>query len=73
MNYAMLFAVMLEEKMKRLDSLWNMLEKQEPSLLGFDQIYMINLDRRPDRRFKMISCFEELGIKFKWVPAVDGK
>ena len=64
---------MLEEKMERLDYLYNMLEKEEPSLLGFDQIYMINLERRPDRRFKMRGCFEELGIKYKYVPAVDGK
>ncbi len=63
----------LEEKMKRVDYLWNMLEKKEPSLLGFDQIYMINLERRPDRRSKMFDCLEELGMKFKWVPAVDGK
>ena len=65
--------VMLEEKMERLDYLYNMLEKEEPSLLGFEQIYMINLERRPDRRFKMRGCFEELGIKYKYVPAVDGK
>ena len=59
--------------MERLDYLYNMLEKVEPSLLGFDQIYMINLERRPDRRFKMRGCFEELGIQYKYVPAVDGK
>ena len=61
------------EKMEYLEYLHSMLEKQEPNLMGFDQIYMVNLERRPDRHFKMVSCFEELGIKFKWVPAVDGR
>jgi collagen beta-1,O-galactosyltransferase len=38
-----------------------------------DNVYMINLERRPDRRTKMDTCLNELGIKYQWVKAVDGK
>ena len=41
--------------------------------LGFDEVYMINLERRPDRRFKMDACFTELGVDYRWFKAVDGK
>ncbi|XP_012945461.1 procollagen galactosyltransferase 1 [Aplysia californica] len=41
--------------------------------LGFDQIYMINLKRRPARRFRMTKAFDYLGIDAKYVDAVDGK
>ena len=34
---------------------------------------MINLERRPDRRKKMLDTFEELGISVNIVNAVDGK
>ena len=34
---------------------------------------MINLERRPDRRNKMVNCFKELGIEAKIVNAVDGQ
>ncbi|XP_065300447.1 glycosyltransferase 25 family member-like isoform X6 [Dermacentor albipictus] len=41
--------------------------------LGFDQVYLINLERRPERRKRMEYCFEELGVAFKFIAAVDGK
>ncbi|KAK3739374.1 hypothetical protein QZH41_015762, partial [Actinostola sp. cb2023] len=41
--------------------------------LDFDEIYMINLKRRPLRRRRMMASLEELGIKVKIVDAVDGK
>lgn len=41
--------------------------------LGFDQIYLVNLKRRPDRLQRMQACFEELGIDYKLIEAVDGK
>lgn len=44
-----------------------------PSKLGFDQIYMINLLRRPLRRERMYKAFRILGIEAKTVNAVDGK
>jgi len=41
--------------------------------LGFDEIYLVNLKRRPDRLTRMKACFEELGISYKLIDAVDGK
>lgn len=41
--------------------------------LGFDQIYMINLLRRPKRRKRMLQCFDELGLDVTILDAVDGK
>ena len=43
------------------------------SSLGVDKVYMINLERRADRRMKMDLCLSELGIDYEWVKAVDGK
>jgi len=34
---------------------------------------MINLERRPDRRERMLNAFDILGIDAQLVPAVDGK
>lgn len=48
-------------------------ETVDKDKLGFDQVYMINLERRPDRRTKMLQCFDQLGIDAKIVNAVDGK
>ena len=41
--------------------------------LGVDNVYLINLERRHDRREKMEACFKVLGIKYQLMPAVDGK
>ena len=49
------------------------LSERPKSKLGFDQIYMINLERRPDRKERMLHAFDILGIEAKIVPAVDGK
>ncbi|XP_031561834.1 procollagen galactosyltransferase 2-like isoform X2 [Actinia tenebrosa] len=40
--------------------------------LGLDEIYMINLKRRPLRRRRMLASLKELGIDVKLVDAVDG-
>jgi len=40
---------------------------------GLDEIYMINLDRRKDRRDRMDFNFQMLGVKARPHPAVDGK
>lgn len=47
--------------------------KPEKDTLEFDKIYMINLLRRPERRKRMLSCFEELGLNATVFNAVDGK
>ena len=41
--------------------------------LSFDRIFMINLERRPERREKMEQMFVELGLEVEHFPAVDGK
>ena len=48
---------------------------QEPlkDKLDVDNIYFVNLERRPDRRIKMEHCFDQLGIERQLVEAVDGK
>ncbi|XP_061163842.1 procollagen galactosyltransferase 1-like isoform X2 [Saccostrea echinata] len=44
-----------------------------PTKLGFDQIYLINLVRRPIRRERMHNAFKILGIEARTMDAVDGK
>ncbi|XP_032592323.1 glycosyltransferase 25 family member [Drosophila grimshawi] len=41
--------------------------------LDFDNIFMINLQRRPERREKMEQLFNELGLEVEHFEAVDGK
>ncbi|XP_041370447.1 procollagen galactosyltransferase 1-A-like isoform X2 [Gigantopelta aegis] len=41
--------------------------------LGLDEVYMINLLRRPERRFRMKHNLYELGIDAKIIDAVDGQ
>ncbi|XP_060602538.1 procollagen galactosyltransferase 1-like isoform X2 [Ruditapes philippinarum] len=41
--------------------------------LGFDKVYMINLQRRSERRNRMLYVFDVLGIEAELIPAVDGK
>lgn len=41
--------------------------------LGLGNVYMINLARRPERRRRMMACFDELGINAEIVDAVDGR
>lgn len=41
--------------------------------MTLDAIFMINLDRRPERRIKMERSFKEIGLKVENVPAVDGQ
>lgn len=40
---------------------------------GFDKIFMINLVRRPERRDRMLACFDELGMKATVFNAIDGR
>ncbi|XP_058831195.1 glycosyltransferase 25 family member isoform X2 [Topomyia yanbarensis] len=41
--------------------------------LDLAHIYMINLERRSERRKKMINNFDQLGLEIEYFPAVDGK
>ncbi|XP_062408646.1 procollagen galactosyltransferase 2 [Sardina pilchardus] len=41
--------------------------------MGFDEIYLINLKRRPDRRKRMMSTLDALGLQATQTDAVDGK
>jgi collagen beta-1,O-galactosyltransferase len=41
--------------------------------MGFDEIYVINLERRPDRRETIESTLNDLGLSYKMTKAVDGK
>ncbi|XP_062870204.1 probable inactive glycosyltransferase 25 family member 3 [Trichomycterus rosablanca] len=45
---------------------------KQSDLMGFDEIYLINLRRRPDRRERMLWSLYELEINAKVVDAVDG-
>nr|KAF6413005.1 collagen beta(1-O)galactosyltransferase 2 [Molossus molossus] len=44
-----------------------------PDKMGFDEIFMINLKRRKDRRDRMLRTLYEQEIEVKIVEAVDGK
>ncbi|XP_067846831.1 procollagen galactosyltransferase 2-like [Heptranchias perlo] len=46
---------------------------KQPDKLGFDEIFMINLKRRTDRRERMLRTLYEQDIEVKVVDAVDGK
>lgn len=45
----------------------------ETTKLSFSEIYMINLNRRTERRVKMEATLKELGLAFTHLEAVDGK
>lgn len=45
----------------------------EKTKLSFDEIYMINLERRTERREKMDKSFMELGLDYTYFAAIDGK
>nr|CDS30408.1 procollagen galactosyltransferase 2 [Hymenolepis microstoma] len=59
--------------LKHSPRLEQFIETPEPSLLGFDQIYLINLERRPDRLQKMNYALREQGIKVQLLKATDGR
>ncbi|KAG7317313.1 hypothetical protein KOW79_019611 [Hemibagrus wyckioides] len=46
---------------------------RQPDKIGFDEVFMINLQRRTDRRERMLRALRLQGIDCKIVPAVDGK
>nr|XP_042901961.1 glycosyltransferase 25 family member [Parasteatoda tepidariorum] len=54
-------------------NLEHFVRKEEWSNLGFDQIYLINLERRPLRKQRMLNSLTEMGIQANLFKAVDGK
>ncbi|KAL4659186.1 procollagen galactosyltransferase 1-like [Arapaima gigas] len=49
------------------------LPKKVPDKMGFDEVFMINLPRRSDRRERMLRTLYKMGIDCKVIAAVDGK
>ncbi|KAF3844123.1 hypothetical protein F7725_016171 [Dissostichus mawsoni] len=49
------------------------LPPKQPNKMGFDEVFMINLVRRSDRRERMLRTLHEQEISCKVVAAVDGK
>ncbi|XP_031592411.1 procollagen galactosyltransferase 1 isoform X1 [Oreochromis aureus] len=47
--------------------------RKQPDKMGFDEVFMINLQRRTDRRERMLRALHEQEIACKVVNAVDGK
>eukprot|EP00057_Strongylocentrotus_purpuratus_P024637 XP_011679111.1 PREDICTED: procollagen galactosyltransferase 1 [Strongylocentrotus purpuratus] len=48
-------------------------EEKPANKMGFDEIYLVNLERRPLRRLRMQAALKLLRIDFKLIKAVDGK
>ncbi|XP_028353598.1 inactive glycosyltransferase 25 family member 3 isoform X4 [Physeter macrocephalus] len=46
---------------------------KRPSKMGFDEVFVISLARRPDRRERMLSSLWEMEISGRLVDAVDGR
>ncbi|GIZ03232.1 procollagen galactosyltransferase 2, partial [Caerostris extrusa] len=53
-------------------SLSHFVPEQAEDTAGFDQVYLINLERRPERRVRMLGTLAELGIRAHILAAVDG-
>ncbi|XP_035510338.1 procollagen galactosyltransferase 1 [Morone saxatilis] len=47
--------------------------RKQPDKMGFDEVFMINLQRRTDRRERMLRALHEQEITCKVIAAVDGK
>ncbi|XP_043286246.1 glycosyltransferase 25 family member isoform X2 [Venturia canescens] len=62
-----------EESLKLNEGMKKFVKYPKKDTLGFDKVYMINLERRPERRARMEQCFEELGILSETINAVDGR
>ncbi|MED6253595.1 Procollagen galactosyltransferase 2 [Ataeniobius toweri] len=44
-----------------------------PDLMNFDEIFLINLKRRLDRRTRMLKTMSSMGLRATLIDAVDGK
>nr|XP_054769694.1 probable inactive glycosyltransferase 25 family member 3 [Lytechinus pictus] len=65
---------MLEDYTPMATSPYITLPEEKPAnKMGFDEIYLVNLERRPSRRLRMQAALKLLRIDFKLWNAVDGK
>jgi len=48
-------------------------QSKEKTKFGLDEIYVVNLVRRPDRRERLQSTFDILNISARFFDAIDGK
>ncbi|XP_046657992.1 glycosyltransferase 25 family member-like [Daphnia pulicaria] len=77
-DYAQLTNIMLEASvdfptMSAHQQLTEFVTPPVKSTLGFDEIFLINLERRPERRQRMEWSLNQLGLQHKLINAVDGK
>jgi len=54
-------------------SLINIPSSREKTKFGLDEIYVINLVRRPDRRERLQATFDILNMSVRFFDAIDGK
>lgn len=47
--------------------------KKRKTKLGFNQIYIVNLERRPDRRDRIEAALDDLNISFNMTKAIDSQ
>lgn len=59
--------------LKTTEFLDKALSKRRKTKLGFDQIYVVNLERRKDRRERIESALNDLNLSFNMTKAVDSK
>nr|XP_046208655.1 procollagen galactosyltransferase 2-like [Oncorhynchus gorbuscha] len=62
---------MIDHNIEPSEYLYNPLMPQDK--MGFDEIFLINLKRRLDRRQRMLSTMTSLGLQATLTDAVDGK
>uniref|UniRef100_A0A8C4WZZ5 Glycosyl transferase family 25 domain-containing protein n=1 Tax=Eptatretus burgeri TaxID=7764 RepID=A0A8C4WZZ5_EPTBU len=67
-----LLEIMVEDPPALLSQLISLPQKP-PDRMGFDEVYLINLKRREQRRRRMLNSLAELQLAAKIVEAVDGK
>ena len=59
--------------LKKTEFLDKAFSKKRKTKLGFDQIYVINLARRTDRRERIESALNDLNLSFNMTQAVDSR
>lgn len=62
-----------QEFIQLSEALKSFVSYPEKDKMGFSNVYMINLLRRAERRRRMMSCINELGLNVEVVDAVDGR